>query len=321
MKQILVTGGAGFIGSHLIGKLLEDKTYGVTCVDNFDPYYDPAIKRANLAGYLENPRFQLVEESVVNREALRAKLPGPYHAIVHLAAKVGVRPSLEQISEYYAVNVSGTNHVLELARDLGVKQFIFASSSSVYGVNPKVPWSEEDANLMPISPYAATKLSGEMMGHVYAHLYGIRFVALRFFTVYGPRQRPDLAISKFARLIEAGLPIPVYGDGSTRRDYTFVDDIVAGIVAALHYQESSYEIINLGNHTTISLAELIALVEQYSHRKAVRNLLPEQPGDVHQTYADIRKAQRLLGYQPVHDIRKGLEKFMEWYRQSQRLPV
>jgi UDP-glucuronate 4-epimerase len=233
-------------------------------------------------------------------------------AIIHLAAKAGVRPSIQDPVAYQQTNVEGTQHLLEFARARGIKQFVFASSSSVYGVNPRVPWREDDAVLQPISPYASTKVSGELLGHVYAHLFGIRFLALRFFTVYGPRQRPDLAIHKFAKLLLAGQPLPFYGDGSTRRDYTYIDDIVAGIIGALHYTATPYEVINLGNNQTVSLAELVAALETAFGKKAVLDRQPDQPGDVPQTWADIGKAGRLLGYRPTTTLADGLTKFAAW---------
>ena len=213
---------------------------------------------------------------------------------------------------YQEINVAGTQNLLELARNRGIRQFVFASSSSVYGVNPNVPWSEDDHVLQPISPYASTKISGELLGHVYAHLHGIRFLALRLFTVYGPRQRPDLAIHKFAGLILNGRPIPLYGDGSTRRDYTYVDDIVAGLRGAMAYEQTPFEVINLGNDRTVSLMELVRALEEVLDRKATIERLPEQPGDVPQTWANIEKARRLLGYRPGTSLLDGLRRFIEW---------
>lgn len=311
VRHALVTGGAGFIGSHVVDRLMAEG-WRVTVVDNFDPFYDPAVKRANVTAHRHHDRFRLVEADIRDFDALRTHLDGSYDVIVHLAAKAGVRPSIQDPMAYQQVNVQGTQHLLELARAWGVTQFVFASSSSVYGVNPNVPWHEEDHVLMPISPYASTKVSGELLGHVYSHLYGIRFLALRFFTVYGPRQRPDLAIHKFARLIRAGAPIPVYGDGRTRRDYTFVDDIVAGVRAAIDYEASAYEVINLGNNETVSLSEMIAAVEVAVGRKACLERLPEQPGDVPQTWASVDKARRLLGYRPTTHLADGLKVFAAW---------
>jgi UDP-glucuronate 4-epimerase len=308
-RTALVTGGAGFIGSHLVQQLLEEG-WNVTVVDNFDPFYDPAAKRRNIETVASHPRFALVEADI--RELDAGSLGVTPDVIVHLAAKAGVRPSIEDPAGYQDVNVRGTQSLLELARRRNVRQFVFASSSSVYGVNPRVPWREDDHVLLPISPYASTKVSGELLGHVYSHLYGIRFIALRFFTVYGPRQRPDLAIHKFARLMRQRRPIPVFGDGSTRRDYTFIADIVAGLRAAMDYTASGYEVVNLGNSRTVSLLEMIRTLEAVSGTTACIEWLPEQPGDVPQTFADIGKAQRLLGYDPTTPFRAGIERFWDW---------
>lgn len=309
-KSILVTGGAGFIGSNLVGSLLRDGHH-VTCIDNFDDFYSREQKERNISSYRNNDKFQLVEGDIRDRQLLD-KIDG-VEVVVHLAAKAGVRPSIQNPILYQEVNVSGTQNLLEFARAREIKQFVFASSSSVYGVNKNVPWQEEE-KLLPISPYASTKLSGEMLGHVYSHLYGIRFVALRFFTVYGPGQRPDLAIHKFFKAISEGRPIPVYGDGSTSRDYTFVDDTVKGITAAIDYDQSVFEIINLGNHRTIELHELISAVEETIGKKAVIDRQPEQPGDVPQTFADIGKAQKLLKYNPTTQLAEGLQAFYRWYQ-------
>ncbi len=240
---------------------------------------------------------------------------GEQDVIVHLAAKAGVRPSIENPVLYQDVNVRGTQNMLEFARNRGIKQFVFASSSSVYGVNENVPW-REDEKLQPISPYASTKLSGEMLGHVYSHLYGIRFLALRFFTVYGPAQRPDLAIHKFFKSISNSEPIPVFGDGTTSRDYTFVEDTVQGIIAAINYEGSMFEIVNLGNHRTVTLAGLIEAIENACGKEAVINRMPEQPGDVPRTYADIAKARELFNYEPHTALEQGLEEFKVWYNRS-----
>jgi UDP-glucuronate 4-epimerase len=233
-----------------------------------------------------------------------------------LAARAGVRPSLKEPRLYVETNINGTLNLLELARAQGVKQFIFGSSSSVYGLNAKVPFAEADQIFNPISPYAATKAAGELLCHSYAHLYDMRIVCLRFFTVYGARQRPDLAIHKFAKLISAGQPIPVFGDGTTRRDYTYIDDIIAGVRAAMDYDQSNYEVINLGESRTVELRELISLLEQALDRHATIDRQPLQPGDVTQTFADISKARRLLGYNPQTQIEKGIVKFVEWFRES-----
>ena len=310
-KRILVTGGAGFIGSHLVEKLLRDD-YAVTVVDNFDPFYDRNIKEKNMASFSSDPNLRFVELDICDSEGLEKQLQENFHAIIHLAAKAGVRPSIKNPALYQQVNVTGTQNLLEFARNRQIKQFVFASSSSVYGINKNVPWSEKDGLLNPISPYASTKISGELMGHVYSHLYGIRFIALRFFTVFGPRQRPDLAIHAFSRKILNDEPIDFFGDGSTKRDYTYVNDIVQGVVAALHYHATSFEIINLGNHRTVSLSEMVSTLEEVLGKKAVLNRMPEQPGDVSLTYADIQKAKDLLGYAPDTAFKDGLLAFKEW---------
>lgn len=311
MKHALVTGGAGFIGSHLIDRLLAEG-WKVTNVDNFDSFYNRAIKEENIKAHFDYNNYVLVEADIRDFDTLKEKLTGDYDVIVHLAAKAGVRPSIKDPITYQEVNVKGTQNLLELAKYLGVKQFIFGSSSSVYGINPNVPWREDDHVLMPISPYASTKVSGELMGHVYSHLYGIRFIALRFFTVYGPRQRPDLAIHKFARKMIKGEPIPIYGDGSSRRDYTYIDDIVRGIRAAMEYDKTMYEVINLGNNHTVSLLEMVKTLEEALGVKAKLEFLPPQPGDVPQTWADVEKARKLLGYEPSFSFKKGICYFVEW---------
>jgi UDP-glucuronate 4-epimerase len=313
--NVLVTGGAGFIGSHLVDRLLVDG-HAVTVVDNFDPFYPREVKEANLAPHRAHPKYRLVEADIRDLDGMRRELAGGYDVIVHLAARAGVRPSIADPVGYQEVNVRGTQNLLELTREWGVEQFVFASSSSVYGINPNVPWREADHVLQPISPYASTKVSGELLGHVYSHLYGIRFLALRFFTVYGPRQRPDLAIHKFARKLLAGEAIPVFGDGTTRRDYTFVDDIVSGIVGAMRYTGSRYEVVNLGNNRTVSLAEMIRTLEAAFGVEARIERLPEQPGDVPQTWADVEKAAALFGYRPATGFAAGVARFEEWIRES-----
>lgn len=315
MPSALVTGGAGFIGGHLVNQLLGERWH-VTVLDSFSHYYHPDLKRANVAGHLSDPNFNLIVGDIREQGALNRVLEGSYDVIVHLAAKCGVQPSLTDPLGYQDVNVCGTQNLLEVARKLEVRQFVFASSSSVYGVNPNVPWSEDDHVLCPISPYASTKISGELLGHVYAHLYGIRFIALRFFTVYGPRQRPDLAIHKFAQQILAGEPISIYGDGHTRRDYTFIGDILQGIRASMDYEDTPYEVFNLGNGHPTGLLEMVHALEEALGRKAKIEYLPEQPGDVPQTYASIAKAARLLGYQPRTDLKQGMERFAEWLTAS-----
>jgi len=315
MDRALITGGAGFIGSHLARSLLE-LSWDVTVVDNFDPFYSKSIKLANVLAEQKSSRFHLIEADIRDFESLLEQAAGSYDVIVHLAAKAGVRPSILKPDEYLETNVKGTQNMLNFARHCGVKQFIFASSSSVYGVNKRVPWSETDHVLLPISPYAGTKVSGELIGHVYAHLFDIRFVALRFFTVYGPRQRPDLAIHKFARRMLEGSPIQVFGDGSTRRDYTYIEDILRGIIAAMHYDRSRYEVVNLGNNRTVSLMEMISALEDALAKKAELSYEPEQPGDVPLTYADISKAKELLGYEPRIPFDIGIRNFVAWLRSS-----
>lgn len=319
MKHALVTGAAGFIGSHLVDRLLDDG-WRVTAVDSFDTFYDPAIKRRNIASHVERAEYALVEGDLREPSTL-ARLPRDVDVIVHLAARAGVRPSIEQPLLYNDVNVSGTQALLEWCRAARVGQFVFASSSSVYGVNPRTPWREDDPVLLPISPYASTKVSGELLGHVYSHLYGIRFLALRFFTVYGPRQRPDLAIHKFARRMLAGLPIPVYGTGEMRRDFTYVADTVDGIVAAMDYDASPYEVINLGNDAPVTVLELVRAIEAALGERAVIDWQPEQPGDVPQTWASVEKAARLLGYRPRRTLEDGLAAFASWLRADVAQPA
>ena len=286
----------------------------MTAVDNFDPFYSPELKRRNIAAHLANTRYRLIEVDIRDLDGLAGGLEGGYDVIVHLAAKAGVRPSIRDPLAYVEVNVGGTQTLLELARRGGSRQFVFASSSSVYGVNPEVPWRESTPVLRPISPYAATKVSGELLGHVYSHLYGIRFLALRFFTVYGPRQRPDLAIHKFARAMLAGEPIPLFGDGTTSRDYTYIDDVIAGVRAAIDYEGSLYEVINLGNSRAVTLAEMVRVLEEELGVEAKIERKPQQPGDVPQTWADIEKARRLLGYEPLTEFREGVRRFAAWLR-------
>ena len=313
--HILVTGGAGFIGSHVVDSLLANGD-AVTVLDNFDPFYDRRIKERNIAAHRTHPRWRLIEADVRDADALGRLPVGSFDAIVHLAALGGVRRSIETPLIYQDVNLRGTHNVLEAARRLKVPHLVFASSSSVYGVNPRVPWHEDESVLKPISPYASTKVSGELLGHVYSHLYGIRFLALRVFTVYGPRQRPDLAIHKFANLIAVGRPVPVYGDGSTRRDYTYVGDLVTGIEAALRYDRSPYEVINLGNNATVTLLEMIRALEGALGMRATIDWQPEQPGDVPQTWASVAKAHDLLGYEPRTTFTEGVRRFAEWFLQT-----
>ena len=317
----VVTGGAGFIGSNLTRALFRQFPDAlVTCIDNFDPFYSEKIKRQQLAQVEDLPGFRLLETDISTQSPaqLLEQIQTPVDVIIHLAARAGVRPSIADPEGYVRSNILGLQHMLDFARLGGVRQFVFASSSSVYGVNPHLPWKEEE-KLMPISPYAMTKLSGEMMGQVYQHLYGIRFLALRFFTVYGPGQRPDLAIHQFVRKIAQGQSIRMFGDGSTSRDYTYIDDVVAGIIEATRYGRSSFEIINIGNHDTISLRDLITAIEKVTGKEAVIQQAPEQPGDVPHTYASINKAGQLLGYAPHTNIQEGLRKFYQWYLDHEQL--
>jgi UDP-glucuronate 4-epimerase len=314
MRSILITGGAGFIGSHLVDRLLSEG-WQVTVVDDFNDFYSPDIKRANIAAHLSDPHFRLIEADIRDFYTLKVALHETnYDCMVHLAARAGVRPSLKEPRLYVETNINGTMNLLELARERGVNQFVFGSSSSVYGVNKKVPFAEDDPIFNPISPYAATKAAGELICHTYSHLYGMRIVCLRFFTVYGARQRPDLAIHKFAKLISKGKPIPVFGDGSTRRDYTYIDDIIAGVRAALDYDATDYEVINLGESRTVELRELISLIENELGARAEIDRQPLQPGDLPQTFADISKARKLLNYNPQTQIESGIKQFIAWFK-------
>ena len=319
MKNLLITGGAGFIGSHLVDRLLSTEVDHITVVDDFNDFYDPSIKRANITEHLKDPRYQLNEVDIRDQTALESVFKNNnFDCVVHLAARAGVRPSLTEPQLYTETNINGTLNLLELARRNNIKQFVFGSSSSVYGINAKVPFGEDDPIRQPISPYAATKGAGELLCHTYSHLYGLRCICLRFFTVYGPRQRPDLAIHKFAKLITQGKPIPVFGDGTTRRDYTYVDDIIDGVMAAIVYDKRDYEVINLGESRTVELKELVSLLEKELDMHATIDRQPPQPGDVPQTFADISKAGALLGYNPKTQIEEGLRRFVEWFRMKSR---
>ncbi len=314
--NFLVTGGAGFIGSHVCEHLLRDG-HRVWAFDDLNPFYDPEIKRRNLREIQSLARpFEFITGDITDVAVLAGLFASvKFEQVIHLAARAGVRPSLEQPALYQRVNVEGTVNLLEAARKSGVKKITLASSSSVYGVNAKVPFSESDPIFSAISPYAASKLAGEALGHVYHHLYGMDVAMLRFFTVYGPRQRPDLAIHKFTRLIDAGRPIPVFGDGRTARDHTYISDIVEGVLACTR-QEFGFEIFNLGESETVELSRLIALIEAALGKKAVIDRQPMQPGDVPITFADISKARARLGYQPKVKIESGIKLFAEWYKKS-----
>jgi UDP-glucuronate 4-epimerase len=317
MKNILITGGAGFIGSHLVDRLIAERDWNVVVVDDFNDFYDPSIKHANIKQHHDNPQFRLYQVDIRDQEQLHEVFEeNTFDCVVHFAARAGVRPSLDQPQLYTETNVNGTLNLLDLSRKQGVEQFVFGSSSSVYGTNAKVPFSEDDQTHQPISPYAATKGAGELLCHTYSHLYGMRSVCLRFFTVYGARQRPDLAIHKFARLMSEGRTIPVFGDGTTRRDYTYIDDIISGVRTAIDYKSSNYEVINLGESRTVELRELIALLERELGMVAKIDRQPLQPGDVPQTFADIQKARRLLKYDPQTPIEEGIKRFVSWFRKT-----
>ncbi len=309
--RILVTGGAGFIGSHLAEKLLA-AGHDVVILDDFNDFYDPQIKHANIAGFAREVTLYHVDlrdsesvRSLFHREKV--------NAIAHLAARAGVRPSIQQPRLYYDTNVTGTLHLLEAARVTGVDRFVFASSSSVYGASKTVPFPEDEHLSQTFSPYAATKVAGEFLCSTYSHLYNLRVLALRYFTVYGPRQRPDLAIHQFTRRIYAGQPIDQFGDGTTRRDYTYIDDVIQGTMAALQYEGPRFDIFNLGESETIQLKDLIVAIENALEKKAKVNQLPEQPGDMPLTCADISKARKLLGYKPTTRFSEGLPRFIDWF--------
>jgi len=309
--RILVTGGAGFIGSHLVENLLA-AGHEVAILDDFNDFYDPQIKRANIADFAKDVavyRADLRDNASVRNVFRRDK----YAIIAHLAARAGVRPSIQHPQLYYDTNVTGTLHLLEAARVTGVERFIFASSSSVYGASKAIPFSEDQHLTQTLSPYGATKIAGEFLCSTYSHLYQLRVVALRYFTVYGPRQRPDLAIHQFTRRIYAGQPIDQFGDGTTRRDYTYIDDIIQGTMAALDYEGPLFDIFNLGESETIPLKDLISAIENTLEKKAKINRLPEQSGDMPLTCADISKARKLLGYNPTTRFSDGLPRFIDWF--------
>lgn len=314
--NFLVTGGAGFIGSHVCERLLQDG-HRVWTFDDLNDFYAPDIKQRNLAEIQSSGKpFSFIQGDLTDTAAVNDLFRSiKFDQVIHLAARAGVRPSLEQPALYQRVNVEGTVNLLEAARKAGVKKLTLASSSSVYGVNAKVPFSESDPIFSAISPYAASKLACEALGHTYHHVYGLDIAMLRFFTVYGPRQRPDLAIHKFTQLIDAGKPIPVFGDGSTARDHTYVSDIVEGVIACTQ-KEFGFDIFNLGESQTVKLSELIALIENALGKKAVIDRQPLQPGDVPITYADISKARQKLGYQPKVKAAAGIPLFVDWFRKN-----
>lgn len=315
---ILVTGAAGFIGSHLSERMLA-RGEEVVGLDNFDVFYPRSEKERNLDQARQHEAFTLVEGDI--RDAgLLGRLSDDIDAVIHLAALAGVRPSIREPARYNAVNVEGTVTLLEWARSRKIQDVVFASSSSVYGNNENVPFAEDDPVDHPISPYAATKKAGELICHTYHHLFGMDVACLRFFTVYGPRQRPDLAIHKFARLLAAGEPIPMFGDGTTQRDYTYIDDILDGVEGALRFVREGdgdrYEVINLGESRTVGLREMIRVIGQAMGVEPAIRQLPMQPGDVERTYADVSKARRLLGYEPRMRFEEGVDRFLEWFQRS-----
>ena len=315
MSTILVTGGAGFIGSHLCERLLSDGVK-VICLDNFDSFYDPDIKIKNAEGMTKKFQdlFELVTGDIRNPDHLKGIFQkNRVDFVIHLAARAGVRPSIADPLLYQNVNIRGTIVLLEACKAYKIKNFIFASSSSVYGENQRVPFTEEDLNIQPVSPYGATKRAGELLCYSYHHLYGMNIACLRIFTAYGPRQRPEMAIHKFTRLIDQGEKIPIYGDGSSRRDYTYIDDLIEGILGVIRYHKG-FEIYNLGESQTTSLIELIKLIEGAFGKKADIEMLELQPGDVSVTYADITKAKRMLKYRPKVKMEEGIKRFVEWYR-------
>jgi UDP-glucuronate 4-epimerase len=323
MEWILLTGGAGFIGSHTSEALLS-KGYGVCIADNFNGFYSPSVKRENikcvkLAAKNTNA-LEVYETDIQNAEEMDKIFNARnFAAVIHLAAYAGVRPSIENAPLYTGVNVNGTLNILECMKKYGVKRMVFASSSSVYGNNKKVPFSETDFVDNPISPYAATKKAGELLCHTYSHLYGIKTACLRFFTVYGPRQRPDLAIHKFTKLITDNKEIPFYCEGTTCRDYTFITDTVDGVAKALEWTgktQSRFEVFNLGESHTVSLSEMVSEIEKSTGKKAVLKKLPMQPGDVEKTYADISKAKEILGYNPTFNFAEGIKIFTAWYKEK-----
>ncbi len=309
---VLVTGGAGFIGSHLIEKLLGSGNK-VICLDNFDPFYDPAIKRANLHPSLDDSRFTLIEGDIRDQAALSSLFQSnDISTVVHLAAMAGVRPSVENPQLYNEVNVLGTTNLLEQCRQTGVAKFVFGSSSSVYGLNDTVPFTEDSAVGRTASPYGATKLAGEVLCHTYHHLYGIPTICLRFFTVYGPRQRPEMAIHKFIRLVHNENEVPIFGDGTSRRDYTYVADIVSGIVSAIE-SDCQFEVVNLGRSETVVLLDLVRVIEAALGKAAKIKFLPPQRGDVPITFASVEKAGKLLGYEPTVSIEEGIKRMVQWF--------
>lgn len=314
MEKILVTGGAGFIGSHLVDRLI-DNDYEIVCIDNFDDFYDPAIKRRNIENHKTRNNYTFIEEDIRHLEFLLDLFKKyRFDKVVHLAARAGVRPSIENPILYEDINIKGTLNLLECTQKYPVQGFVFGSSSSVYGINEKVPFSEEDKIEFPISPYATSKRACELYCYTYHDLYDIPITCLRFFTVYGPRQRPEMAIHKFTRLISNNQEITLFGDGTSKRDYTYIDDIIDGVYEAIN-TPLPFEIFNLGESTVVELRYLVSLIEENLGKKANIKWLPMQPGDVPITYADVSKANELLHYSPSVPIEKGIENFVQWYQE------
>ena len=312
MARILVTGGAGFIGSHLVDRLL-GRGDEVVCFDNFNDFYDPAIKHGNIDSHLDSESYKLIRGDLRNKaDVARCFQGNKVDLVVHLAAMAGVRPSLDNPGLYVDVNLSGTVNLYDAAIKAGVKKIVFASSSSVYGANKKVPFHEDDVVDHPVSPYAATKKAGELLSHTYHHIHGLDITCLRFFTVYGPRQRPEMAIHKFTRLIDEGKPLPMFGDGTTRRDYTYVADIIDGVTKSID-KCAGFKVYNLGESQTIELRDLIAEISRALGKEAQIDQRPEQPGDVTQTFADISRAKEELKYAPETDVKTGIDRFVAWY--------
>ncbi len=319
--NILVTGGAGFIGSHLCETLIKNNDHQIYCLDNFNNFYAPEIKHHNIKNLKKDKRFTLFEKDITDYDGLKNIFANySIDIIIHLAAMAGVRPSIEQPLLYNSVNITGTQNLLEMAKDYNIPHFIFGSSSSIYGENKKLPFAENDFVDHPISPYAATKKAGELISYTYHHLCNINIASLRFFTVYGPRQRPDLAIHKFTRLINDGAAIPLFGNGTSKRDYTYIDDIIDGILKTvtwlLKQEKPAYSIFNIGESQTVELKYLISLIENNLNKKALINQLPNQPGDVPITFADISKSRKILAYDPKTKIEEGIPKFIQWYKQN-----
>ncbi len=317
--KALVTGGAGFIGSHLVSRLL-DLGHQVVCIDNFDDYYAPRTKRQNLAPALRCTNFRLVEGDIQDRPLVQQLLSERYDVLIHLAGRAGVRPSLKRPEQYAQVNIEGTLNLLDASRNGHIGHFVFGSSSSVYGLSQNIPYREDDRHLQPASPYGASKLAAEVFCETFHRLYDLPLTCLRFFTVYGPSQRPDMAIHRFARLIQAGMPVPMYGDGTTRRDYTYVDDIIDGIVRAIN-RPRGYQVYNLGAGEPIALRDLITTMERALGKEARVVQHPAQAGDVPITFASIERAMRDLGYTPRTKVDEGVRHFVEWFRAQQGTAV